>query len=253
MSSKLDYLSFFGVLIYLVLNSILENKWINLALIPLLLLPALKFAWNDNMNITILMIIINLVIGFSTIYPKFDNKEEEQSSDTSIIAIILFSIAGLIAFFINKYEGEPCGGANSELLCNKTFIMCYILLSFAVYSFIKLLRKNGWWPFNSASNNKSELFNILVLSIWQLYIYLLLDGFKDTSLMSSSSSSMYGGGLQTMYKIFSYMSLVVLAGLFISNSLLSASTESDTLKGIKELQYNLITTTILTMIIIPLI
>ena len=62
-----------------------------------------------------------------------------------------------------------------------------------------------------------------------------------------------GGGIQTMYKLFSYMSLIVLLGLFISNGLLSSDIESDKLNGIKELQYNLITTTILTIIIVPFI
>jgi len=257
MAEYLDYLSFFGVIAYLIIHNVTENKWFAFSAI-LLFLPILKIINDTNRTHGVIMLILSLLIGFSTLYTKLDDDDKEENKDGQLMAVILFSIVGLVAYYINAYEGEPCGSSNAELLCNKTFIMIYILLSLSVYYLIKFLNNKGWWPFKSKSKSQSELFNIVILSVWQLYIYLLLDGFNTSSYKVSSQPSMSlegfrGGGIQTMYKLFSYMSLIVLLGLFISNGLLSSDIESDKLNGIKELQYNLITTTILTIIIVPFI
>ena len=260
MATNLDYLSFLGIIVYLVINNLIDNKWTTLISGLLLLFPISKFIWDDTPIITIIFLCISALIGFSTIYPKFKNNKKDDdnknATDYSLVMIMLFTLSGAIAFFVNKYEGETCSSSNAELLCNKTFIMIYILLSIGVYYFIKLLKKNGWILFNQESNDTSnDFFNIIILSVWQLYVYLLLDGFNlgsdKTSSMSSVSSNYYGGaGSNTMYKLFSYMSLVVLAGLFISNSIIFSEIESDKLNNIKELQYNLITTSVLTIILI---
>ena len=170
MAGYLDYLSFFGVITYLIIHNVTESKWFSFSAI-LLFVPILKIIKDDNMTTGIIMLIFGLLIGFSTLYTKLDDDDKEESKEGGLIAIILFSIVGLVAYYINAYEGEPCGSSNAELLCNKTFIMIYILLSLSVYYLIKFLNNKGWWPFKSKSKSQSELFNIVILSVGN-YIYI---------------------------------------------------------------------------------
>ena len=160
-----------------------------------------------------------------------DNKVKEKAEDKYVYAFLAISLAGLIAYGINYYEGIPCTESNSELLCNSSFIIIFILFNFAVYTIIKLCRKDGLIMFNKDSsfseNNDITMFTIGVIFMWQLYIYLLADGFKGKKkfgLGNWMKKDNYTGGegnQETIYKIFSFMSVFVLTGLIITNLITS--------------------------------
>ena len=86
-----------------------------------------------------------------------------------------------------------------------------------------------------------KYLNIVVMCIWQIYVYMLIDGFKESGFHYSSLSK--GGSNSSMYEIFSYISIFLVIALFVTNII-------GYVNDIKELQYNLLTSTILTFVII---
>lgn len=247
----LAYLIFIINVVYIIVSNILESKslLINIAMaIGIGLIPIVNIIKNRSIS-SILLLIATIIIGVFTCIDRIDKNENETDGD--IFSIVLFTITGIIAYFINSFVGESCSSDNGELLCNKKFIIIFILFSYGIFKSLSTLRIKGMWPFSDDNSTTKSMntINIVLLSLWQLYIYILIDGFRDGEF---SYKQLNGGSSASMYKLFSYMSLFILSGFFITNLITysECNVKSEYINKIKEIQYNLLVSTIVTLVLI---
>ena len=277
----IEYISFFLMFIYIILSDFLQDidRWIYILIVSILLLLSfsLMLLSNIHMNEKIISIIIFIIIAIPTIIDKIlkinkdDNKKDDDKKDDdkkddnkkdddkntfalnpiNSISITLFLIVGFIAHHINYVHGEPCGTGNNELLCSSMFILIFAFMNYAILNVYKTFKDYKVWPYNDEESTKGYIkyVNMLILCIWQLYIYILIDGFDASDFTQSKLS---GGSKSGMYKIFSYISIFLLSMIFISNiiGLQICNNKSGYINDIKELQLNLLTSTVFTLVIV---
>jgi hypothetical protein len=139
-----------------------------------------------------------------------------------------------------------------DVLCDNKFILIFVFMNFCIINLYNVLKKYKVWPYNAEENSDRYMkyLNILIMSIWQVYVYLLMDGFKESGFHYSKLSN--GGSTTTIYEIFSYISLFLIITLFITNIIGLNKCESNTgyVNDIKEIQYNLLTSSVITIIIL---
>ena len=106
---------------------------------------------------------------------------------------------------------------------------------------------------SNTENSDTGLSIIGLICLWQFYIYFLSDGFTD-GRMISSIKQMGSGNPKTMYEIFSGLSIIVITGFIINNIYLSSQCvkwkNDETINNSKEITYNMVCTTISTIIIL---
>ena len=169
---------------------------------------------------------------------------------------IAFLFVGIIAWYINRKEtGNSCENS-SELLCNFNIILLFIISSISIYQFTNWLRlKKVLFLDDSNELDKSSYitFTILILCLWQFYIYFLVDGFRDGRIIPTLKQ-MGSGDSNSMYEVFSFLSIIILIGFGINNYILSTQCRDwyskNMVNHIRELSYNMIGTTITSIIII---
>ena len=125
-----------------------------------------------------------------------------------------------------------------------------------------MLKLNNAWGFKTESSTEGNiLLNVGVLTLWQIYMYFLAGGFKDSSIISKVKSHIYEdnytgkSGEKTMYEFFSFISIFIIVVYLISNEVLikncKSTKEFDNMKNtIKNITWNMIGTTITTVTII---
>jgi len=208
------------------------------------------------------MFFILLVIGYT--FNILNINKSKNASDTHLeyyqnktnISTTLFLICGLFAYTLNYYEGDRC--STPEFLCNGNMIMLFILANITVYQLVHYLRLTDSKLYIKDKNtdiSKSGIFNISILCLWQFYIYFLSDGFTDGKLIGNIRQ--YGSGdKKTMYEIFSALSIIVIAGFLIANITLTYECDkwknNKNMDDVKEISYNMVCTTITTIIILLL-
>jgi len=264
--NKINYLIYFVIIFYIILSKFLKKN--NLItdigiLCGVIIIPLAAVAYNQSLSqILIFFGSLSIIVPF---FIENINKDSDSDSDSDIdlndiYGIILFTITGIIAYWANGIYGEVCDLDNKDLLCNGNFILLIILFGYGIYKSIRLLRIYKRFPFKESKSDGTSLnfINLLILLIWYLYIYLLVDGFKDgefslKNIQSRFINNYYGGrGKYSMYKLFSYMTMFLLSGIFIINIITynECKTSSPFIENIKELQYNLLVSTIVILILI---
>ena len=104
---------------------------------------------------------------------------EDNYSLKTLTSTIAFIFVGIIAWYINRKEtGNSCQNS-SELLCNFNIILLFIISSISIYQFINWLKlKKVLFLDDGDELTKSSYitFTIVILCLWQFYIYFLVDG-----------------------------------------------------------------------------
>jgi hypothetical protein len=177
----------------------------------------------------------------------------ENYKTKTLVSTSSFLFFGLFAYIINRYESD-CYSI-PEFLCDTDMILLFLLANISIYQLILYLREIK--VFSKKTKNASdvsntstpELFNILILSLWQLYIYFLSDGFTAGRISKQIGS----GNAANMYEIFSSLSIFIIIGfLYFTIHLSNQCESSEKIDNIKEVTYNMIGTTITTIIILIL-
>ena len=252
---------------YKVGNNIWNNIYPAIAgLITLLSLGYYTFKEDKERGLHILLLLV-LIGGYvficwnmNLINTKKDDKNiktiEDNYSLKTLTSTIAFIFVGIIAWYINRKEtGNSCENS-SELLCNFNIILLFIISSISIYQFTNWLRlKKVLFLDDSNELDKSSYitFTILILCLWQFYIYFLVDGFRDGRIIPTLKQ-MGSGDSNSMYEVFSFLSIIILIGFGINNYILSTQCRDwyskNMVNHIRELSYNMIGTTITSIIII---
>ena len=108
------------------------------------------------------------------------------------------------------------------------------------------------------------LLNLFVICIWQFYLYMISDGFKYSTFHTDiykkikcrpgGSSSSGKGGTQKMFKYAAIMSIIYIITNFITIKIKDKNCEklknNDIVNNIKEIQINILLTTIVAFLMI---
>ena len=141
-----------------------------------------------NLGIFILLFLI-LAIGYTfsilNIFKNIEKKDENMLNTLrmkTIISSILFIIIGGISWLINHSYGD-CGSIN-ELLCDGNIIILLILSNIVIYNSINYLKLHGFsflWnreegkKDENSENSGMDIGVLVMLCLWQFYIYFLVD------------------------------------------------------------------------------
>jgi len=171
----------------------------------------------------------------------------------------LFVLAGIIAGTFNNVVSY-CDGSG-EILCSANNIMLFIIANIAVYHLFNLLKIENTGGFKQEkSSSENIMLHIGILTLWQIYLYFLADGFRDSTMLSSLKEHITRGGSngqKTMYQIFSFISIFVILAFIVSNEVLIKNCKADKLKGfentknsINSITWNMVGTMATTMMIV---
>ena len=272
----LNIVVFLGYIVYNYLSgSVLtpKNPWYFIIAIIMGVLSIALLAYsnydrsNEVMNWKIFIIFLILLgIGYgSNIYgiSKLENASQtkiEHYQNRILFSTSFFLFCGLIAYGLNFYESDRCN--NSEFLCNTDMMIILLIGYISIYQLVHSFRfsdnKTFFISDEDTDTSKTGILNISILCLWQFYIYFLLDGFTGGTIKTKISEMHGSGNRQTMYEIFSGLSLIVIVGFLLNNILLTNETKKckneNINKGyvddIKEVSYNMIITTFVVMFII---
>ena len=204
-----------------------DDIWNNIyaVIAGLITLFSLGFYAKENKKergfyILLLLVIIGGYVftcwNMNLINTKKDDKNiktiEDNYSLKTLASTIAFLFVGIIAWYINRKEtGNSCQNS-SELLCNFNIILLFIISSISIYQFINWLRlKKVLFLVDSNELDKSSYitFTILILCLWQFYIYFLVDGFRDGRIIPTLKQ-IGSGDSNSMYEVFSFLSIIFL-------------------------------------------
>ena len=276
-SDIIYWLIFVGYIVYNYLFGIIFDKrymlwyWIYMCSIALSLVGLIYNDYASNKSRVILFVVF-IVIGtalltFNMFYlggdkidkEKIDDVIKDQQSKTNW-STSLFVIAGLIAYVTNTgIIGSGC----KDILCDDINIIIFIIANICVYQLFNTLKLTGFGGFKSDTSSESNiLINVGILTLWQIYMYFLAGGFSDSSIMTNIKSKISDDynykSDKTMYEFFSFISIFVIVAFMVSNEILIRNCKTDdtnksfiTIKNtIKNITWNMIGTTITSMIII---
>jgi len=177
----------------------------------------------------------------------------------TLIGLIVFICIGLLAYFLFNEEGE-CSNYPT-LLCDESYIMIFMLLSYTIYYCINYTRYFGKIGFLEEEKNKDAskgLFSLVVIGLWQFYLYLISDGFKYTALDSSKYiKNQLGSGNEKMFKYIGISTIIYILYNFISGVIKNNkckdwgnNSDHETVNNIKEIQANILVTSIVAFLMI---
>lgn len=229
-----------------------------------LLIYYLKTKKTENNGLFLLLFGIILIIGYifgfinisNTINDKdIDENEINTLRTKTIISSVLFTIVGLVSYGINSVWGD-CQNIN-ELLCDENIVLLLIISNIVVYNSINFLKLHGqdWiWTKEEKKEDKEnigmDLGAIIMLMIWQFYIYFLVDGFKGAKLSNTPSIPQD----KNINVLFSGLSVIVILSLliysFVTNSQCKEWKNIKHVNNIKEISYNMLISSIISIIII---
>lgn len=272
-------LTFIITLIYILYNIITltvidknQKFWIHLivgGIIGIISLSALIIYYlntkeTQSNGIFLLLFGIILIIGYifslinisKTINDKdIDENEINTLRLKTIISNLLFTIVGIVSYGINSAWGD-CQNIN-ELLCDKNIVLLLIISNIVVYNSINFLKLHGrdWiWTKEEKKEDKEnismDLGVIIMLMIWQFYIYFLVDGFKGATLSNTPSIPQD----KNINVLFSGLSVIVILSLliysFVTNAQCKEWKNIKHINNIKEISYNMLISSIISIIII---
>lgn len=274
------YLTFIISLIYILYNIITlsvidkdQKLWIHMivALVIGFLSISVLFIYyrytkdTQTNGLFLLLFGIILIIGYifslinvsKTIKDKDNDKNEINTLRTKIwISNLGFLFVGGVAYGINSVWGD-CQNIN-ELLCDKNIVLLLIISNIVVYNSINFLKLHGqdwiWTKEDKKIEDKEnigiDLGVISMLCLWQFYIYFLVDGFKGATLLNTPSIPQD----KNINVLFSGLSVIVILSLLIYSFVTNAQCEKwkniKHVNNIKEISYNMLITSIISIIII---
>ena len=262
----IEFLSFFIMYIFIVLSDFLNVKedWIfgiiGGGFLGLALL-LVGLSYHNNLifrNESIMIGIIFLLIGVPIIIDKIKkNKNEDSHKDDMVgsVTISFFLAIGLIIHLIIS-NIQSCGTGYDELLCRGIFILIIIFMNFSIYNGAKLLKKHKLAVYKEDREiyEHTNWISMLIMGVWQIYIYMLVDGFKGSNWGSIEKRG--GGG--NAYQYFSYTSLFMISTIFIINIVAlekggkMCEKQSVYIDEMKDVQYQLLVSTVFTLVIVAL-
>tara|TARA_B100000902_G_C27174728_1_gene845745 strand:- start:268 stop:1092 length:825 start_codon:yes stop_codon:yes gene_type:complete len=214
------------------------------------------YKYSDISGGAFILFAILLALGYT--FNSMNIGKLKNASDTNfenyktktLVSTSSFLFFGIFAYTINGYESD-CHN-RPEFLCNADMILLLLLANISIYQLIIYLREIKAFSKktkNSSNTSTPELFNILIISLWQLYIYFLSDGFTNGRIAKQIGS----GDPANMYEIFSSLSIFIIIGfLYFTIHLSNECESSEKIENIKEVTYNMIGTTITIIIILIL-
>jgi hypothetical protein len=136
-----------------------------------------------------------------------------------------------------------------------------MLLSYTIYYCINYTRYFGKIGFLSEEKNKDSakgLFSLFIIGLWQFYLYLVSDGFKYTAKDSSDYiKKQLGSGNEKMFKYIGISTLIYILYNFVSGIIKNNkckdwgnNSDHETVNNIKEVQANIIVSTIVAFLMI---
>lgn len=217
---------------------------------------------NKPMQLWFMLGVIAIIIG--TIYSN--QKIENESSDQknlyiennkirTLLSLIAFIVTGFIAYNVIS-DAETCN-ANPELLCDKSFIVTFTLVAYACYYIIKIFKDFSLFGFikDSEPNTITEgILNTIILSAWQFYLYMVIDGFRYGTVHKEIYSQFMKGGSQSGVKYLVYMSFIYILFTFSMHVITTKTCDKwndiEKINNIKEIQANILTTSIVAILMI---
>lgn len=233
-------------------NNLGENISFIIVAVLLFLFNIINIARNRHVIEGWLMIfsIIIIICGFININELNENEKKEHYKYTTITSIILFLISGIFAYLMNKLFGDPCGLYTKDLLCNKSSLIVFITMCVSIYYMILTVKNSDESIlFLRESNDQYYFIGIFIIALWQLYLYMVLDGFRGGQVLTSVKT---GGG--TTFEIVAALTIVYIIGNFvmtrISNSQCKNWDNPTLINNITEINTNILFTTIIGFLII---
>jgi hypothetical protein len=242
---------------------------IGLVIIILTIYTIIKDLYSENKGLAFWLIftIISLVTIVTLNMIKASKIEDDTEKNNyianykfkTLVGLIVFFCIGLLAYFLFNEEGE-CSSYPS-LLCDGSYIMIFMLLSYTIYYCINYTRYFGKIGFLSEEKNKDSakgLFSLFIIGLWQFYLYLVSDGFKYTAKDSSDYiKKQLGSGNEKMFKYIGISTLIYILYNFVSGIIKNNkckdwgnNSDHETVNNIKEVQANIIVSTIVAFLMI---
>lgn len=267
-------LTFLAFIVYNILSGTIYNKdnrlWYILYCVGLSVMLAILFGVVYSGGITLKLLLFIFFIIAGTIIQTWNMVMLQNKKDDDLIAdhktntnwsTGLFVVAGIVAGSLNSVASD-CDGSG-EILCSANNIMLFIIANITVYQFINLLKNLGWGLNKDKTSNENIMLHVGILTLWQIYLYFLADGFRDSTILSSLKDHITrggGNGHKTMYQLFSFISIFVIIAFIVSNEVLIKNCTADKLKGfentknsINSITWNMVGTMATTVIIVFLL
>lgn len=278
------YLTFFMFIIYIIYNitsiSVLDVKdkeWpygiaggsAGLGSLIILVTYYIWYKEESKINLGIfillgLILTIGYIFNILSIFKSIKKKDENRLNTLrtkTIVSSILFIIVGGISWLVNHSYGD-CGSIN-ELLCDGNIIILLVLSNIVIYNSINYLKLHGsdiLWnreeekKDGNSENSGMDIGVLVMLCLWQFYIYFLVDGFRGVSLPDISSPKTSSD--KTISGIFSGLSVIIILALLINTFVTNAQCDKWKegrkihVNNFREISYNIFCNSIISMIII---
>ena len=260
----INYLIVLLLLIFLILSGFLnmnqfdfknklgENILFICVSVIIFILNLINLARNRNMKNgwLVLFSLIILICGFLNIKNLDTDEKHEHYKYTTLTSIVLFMITGLFAYLINKLFGDICGSDSKDLLCNKTRLILFITMCISIYYMILTIKNSGNnLLFLRETKDQYFFVGIFIISLWQLYLYMVLDGFRGSEILSKVKT--VGG---STFEVVAFLTIVYIIGNFImtriSNSQCRDWASPTLINNITEINTNILITTIIGFLIV---
>tara|TARA_B110001469_G_scaffold126459_1_gene144147 strand:+ start:40 stop:894 length:855 start_codon:yes stop_codon:yes gene_type:complete len=231
----------------------------------LIALAALMRNWNRKnkpMQLWLMFGVLSIIGGiiYSSVkadeLPEKEQKNYEESNQVrTILSLMAYIVVGFIAYNVIN-DAQTCS-SNPELLCDKSYIVTFALVSYAAYYIINICKNFsilGFLPDGEDISISQGLISTLILSFWQFYLYMVMDGFRYGTVHKDVYDGLTRGGSQSSIRYLVYMSLIYIIFTFSLHAMTSNSCEKwediQKINNIKEIQANIITTAVMAILMI---
>ena len=228
-------------------------------------LVALMRNWNKKnkpMQLWFMFGVLSIIGGiiYSSVkadeLPEKEQKNYEENNQVrTILSLVAYIVVGFIAYNVIN-DAQTCS-SNPELLCDKSYIVTFALVSYAAYYIINICKNFsilGFIPNDGEISISQGLITTLILSFWQFYLYMVMDGFRYGTVHKDVYDGLTRGGSQSSIQYLVYMSLIYIIFTFSLHVMSSNNCEKwddvEKINNIKEIQANIITTAVTAILMI---
>jgi len=228
-------------------------------------LVALMRNWNKKnkpMQLWFMFGVLSIIGGiiYSSVkadeLPEKEQKNYEENNQVrTILSLVAYIVVGFIAYNVIN-DAQTCS-SNPELLCDKSYIVTFALVSYAAYYIINICKNFsilGFIPNDGEISISQGLITTLILSFWQFYLYMVMDGFRYGTVHKDVYDGLTRGGSQSSIQYLVYMSLIYIIFTFSLHVMTSNNCEKwddvEKINNIKEIQANIITTAVTAILMI---
>lgn len=228
-------------------------------------LVALMRNWNKKnkpMQLWFMFGVLSIIGGiiYSSVkadeLPEKEQKNYEENNQVrTILSLVAYIVVGFIAYNVIN-DAQTCS-SNPELLCDKSYIVTFALVSYAAYYIINICKNFsilGFIPNDGEISISQGLISTLILSFWQFYLYMVMDGFRYGTVHKDVYDGLTRGGSQRSIQYLVYMSLIYIIFTFSLHVMSSNNCEKwddvEKINNIKEIQANIITTAVTAILMI---